>query len=87
MSDDLKSTLETCKCWLHKAWEFIKMCASWVAEKLHLSEWAEYLCGKIHNHVEHFHPGDLELGSQNLRLKTCAADTGGFQPLLWTEEE
>ena len=60
------------------AWEFIKEWASWISEKLHLAYFAEVICSKIHDHVDHFHPSDLELGSQNLELRTCAADTIGF---------
>jgi hypothetical protein len=39
------------------------MCGNWVAEKLYLAELSELVCANIHDHVDHFHPGDLELGS------------------------
>lgn len=66
VSDDVKKKIEDGKLWIIKSWEVISEWGSWVAEKLHLAFFAEILCSKLHDHVDHFHPSDLELGSQNL---------------------
>ena len=59
----MKTNMEIFWSYVYWVWSYITAAASWVSEKLHLSEWAEMICDQIHGHVEHFHPGDLELGS------------------------
>ena len=49
--------------WLLKTWDFLAMCVAWIAEKLHLAYFAELICAQLYDHVDHFHPEDLELGS------------------------